>query len=66
MKKVFILDGPDGSGKTTLALKLQDIYDIPIYHLTYYKDREKFQRQFDIVSSMLKEYFRRKKRWIYS
>lgn len=57
MKKVFILDGPDGSGKTTLASKLQDIYDIPIYHLTYYPDREKFQRQFDIVSSMLKEYF---------
>jgi thymidylate kinase len=57
MKKVFILDGPDGSGKTTLASKLQDIYDIPIYHLTYYNDREKFQRQFDNVTLMLKEYF---------
>lgn len=57
MKKVFILDGPDGSGKTTLATKLQDIYNIPIYHLTYYNDREKFQRQFDIASSMLKDYF---------
>ena len=47
MEKVFIIDGPDGTGKTTLANKLSEIYNIPIYHLTYYKDQKKFQKQFD-------------------
>ena len=45
-KKIFILDGPDGTGKTTLATKLSEIYNIPIFHLTYYKDPEKHADQF--------------------
>jgi adenylate kinase family enzyme len=59
MEKVFILDGPDGTGKTTLALKLSDIYNIPIYHLTYYDDREKFQQQFNIATEMINKWIRR-------
>ena len=59
MEKVFILDGPDGTGKTTLATKLSEIYNIPIYHLTYYKDREKFQNQFNTATEMINQWVRR-------
>lgn len=45
-KKIFILDGPDGTGKTTLATKLSDIYNIPIFHLTYLNDPEEHAKQF--------------------
>ena len=38
--KVFILEGPDGSGKTTLGHKLADTYGIEYTHLTYYKDED--------------------------
>lgn len=48
--KVFILEGPDGSGKTTLGNKLADTYGVEYVHLTYYKDKEKMRTQFyDIV-----------------
>ena len=56
MQKVFILDGPDCTGKSTLANKLSDIYNISIYHLTYYDDREQFQKQFDIATDMIKKW----------
>lgn len=55
-KKLFIIDGPDGAGKTTLAEKLSDIYNIPIYHLTYYKDKVEHQRQFDRATRMIIEW----------
>ena len=45
-KKIFILDGPDGTGKTTLATRLSEVYNIPIFHLTYYEDPEKHADQF--------------------
>ena len=58
MEKVFIIDGPDGTGKTTLANKLSEIYDIPIYHLTYYNDREKFQNQFNMATNKIQQWIR--------
>ena len=65
MEKVFILDGPDGTGKTTLASKLSEIYNIPIYHLTYFDDRDKFQMQFNKATEMIKEWGRWQKRRVY-
>lgn len=57
-KKIFIIDGPDGSGKTTLAKKLSDIYNIPILHLTYYSDPEKHASQFTKITDMIKEWIK--------
>ena len=48
--KVFILEGPDGGGKSTLAKKLSDTYGIDYTHLTYYKDEEMMRTQFyDVI-----------------
>ena len=48
--KVFILEGPDGSGKTTLGHKLADTYGIEYVHLTYYEDEESMRTQFyDVI-----------------
>lgn len=55
-KKVFIIDGPDGTGKTTLANRLSEIYNIPIFHLTYYKDRELHQEQFHKATQMMQDW----------
>jgi len=55
-KKVFIIDGPDGTGKTTLANRLSEIYNIPIFHLTYYDDPDKHAAQFRKVYEMIKEW----------
>lgn len=55
-KKVFIIDGPDGTGKTTLAKKLSNAYNIPILHLTYYTDPVKHEAQFIKATEMIKEW----------
>lgn len=47
MHKCIILDGPDCTGKSTLASKLSEAYNIPIYHLTYYEDPIKHNEQFN-------------------
>lgn len=52
----FVLEGPDGSGKSTLAQELQRVYNIPYFHLTYYKDPLEHQRQFDEIEQMLDLY----------
>lgn len=55
--RVFILEGPDCSGKTTLAKKLSDTYNIEYGHLTYYEDKDAMEKQFaDVLAN---ENFRR-------
>ena len=44
--KIFILEGPDGCGKTTLGENLSKTYGIEYMHLTYYKDEEMMKTQF--------------------
>lgn len=52
----FVLEGPDGSGKSTLCEDLQKTYNIPRIHLTHYKDKELHQRQFDKIEQLLDLY----------
>lgn len=52
--RTFIIDGPDGTGKTTLGNILSKIYNIPLVHLTYYEDIEKHQEQFDQAADLVK------------
>ena len=45
-KPSIVLEGPDGSGKTTLAKKLCKALDLQYMHLTYLKDPEAMYAQF--------------------
>lgn len=45
-KPAIVLEGPDGSGKTTLAEKLCKALDLEYMHLTYLKDPEAMYAQF--------------------
>lgn len=42
-------------GKSTLGNILSKIYNLPIVHLTYYKDIIKHQEQFDYASDLVKK-----------
>lgn len=53
--KIFIVDGPDGTGKTTLCRKLSDLYNIPVYHLTYFSDTKKHVSQFDKANKLFQD-----------
>jgi thymidylate kinase len=57
-KKCIIVDGPDCTGKTTLCEKLSDMYNIPIYHLTYYEDPERHYSQFKQATEMMLDWIR--------
>jgi thymidylate kinase len=54
--KCIIVDGPDCTGKTTICEKLSEIYNIPIYHLTYYNDYERHCNQFKTAYNMIDEW----------
>ena len=44
---IYIIEGPDGSGKTTLSKLLKEEKNIKsIRHLTYYKEADKMHEQF--------------------
>lgn len=45
-KPAIVLEGPDGSGKTTLAEKLCRALDLQYMHLTYLEDSEAMYAQF--------------------
>ena len=57
-KKCIIIDGPDCTGKTTLCQKLSDMYNIPIYHLTYYDNPERHYSQFKEATEMMLDWIR--------
>ena len=47
MKDVlYIIEGPDGTGKSTLSEKIGNILNIPVKHFTYYKDKHQLTDQF--------------------
>lgn len=58
MSSVFVIDGPDGTGKSTLASKISKMYKIPSYHLTWYDDKEKFQEQFANIAEKLDSFIK--------
>lgn len=45
-KKKIIIEGPDGTGKTTLGLKLAKIHGVDFLHLSYTDDINELTRQF--------------------
>lgn len=51
---VYIIDGPDGTGKSTLGKKLSEMFRIPIYHLTYFKDSKMHAAQFEKALELLR------------
>lgn len=55
-KNIFILEGPDGCGKSTIAKAIQSVTGYPIYHLTYFSDPEKMQAQYDYIENYLKNW----------
>lgn len=55
-EKCIIVDGPDCAGKTTLCQKLSEIYNLPIYHLTYYEDYDKHSDQFEKAYKMINDW----------
>lgn len=51
---IYILEGPDGGGKTTLAEKLSAMTRIKITHFSYPKDEEEKARMFIMYQDLLK------------
>ena len=47
--EIIIIEGPDGAGKSTLAEFISKEKNIPIEHLTYYKDKKKMFEQFSEI-----------------
>lgn len=54
MRKIYILEGPDGGGKTTLSLALAKRLDAPITNHGPYKDESQIWRHY--FNSMLPAY----------
>lgn len=55
MGTAYILEGPDGAGKTYFGELMQKILQIPMFHLTYYKEESKHEQQFTDIDNMIKE-----------
>lgn len=53
-KPAIVLEGPDGSGKTTLAKKLCEALYLQYMHLTYIKDQEELHKQFKEASDRMR------------
>lgn len=55
-KHLYILEGPDACGKTTVANEIQRATGYIIYHLTYFSDPEKMKAQYDWITSYIKNW----------
>lgn len=53
-KPNYILEGPDCTGKSTIANTLGKLHGIPVIHCTYYKERERMVEQFNRVVDILR------------
>ena len=52
-QRIFIVEGPDGSGKTSVCNFLNRFYHYPVYHLTWFEEEEKMDRQFERVFQLI-------------
>ena len=52
-QKIFIVEGPDGTGKTTVCNFLSKLYDLPIIHLIYYEKQEDMDKQYERVFQLI-------------
>ena len=53
-KPAIVIEGPDGSGKTTLGEKLSKAFGLDYIHLTYLKDPEAMHKQFKDASDRMR------------
>lgn len=53
-RKVLIVDGPDCTGKSTWCKTMGNALNLPVYHLTYFSDKEAMQRQFDEAVGLIR------------
>lgn len=51
--KIFIVEGPDGTGKTTMCNILSKLHNIPIVHLTYFEKQTDMEQQYKRVFQLI-------------
>lgn len=52
-QKIFIVEGPDCSGKTTVCRFFSKLYKLPIVHLTYFPNQKEMEKQFERVYQLI-------------
>lgn len=51
----IIVDGPDGTGKTSLCKQISEKLNIPFYHLIGHEDEKEHEKQFEIYHEKLND-----------
>lgn len=55
-KYIYVVEGPDCSGKTTVCKEIQRCTGYPIYHMRYFSDEKKMNAQFEWIEKYLKHW----------